>query len=266
MNKGTLSNFLRNIKLIYWVDWLRFYVQKFNNRKVNCQFKKEHPLVKLPPDYLIYESFQIHYNKYYTESKATAEWLKSYWQKYILLQNIKVLDWGCGPGRVIRHLPEVVGEENEYHGTDYNAGSIQWCKDNLSGIQFNCNSLEARLPYEDGYFDVIYGISIFTHMSEQLHHDWYLELYRILKPGGIMFLTTHGDNFLVKLDTQEQQRYIQGQLIVRGKVKEGHRTFAAFHPTSFMQSLFQNVQILEHVVTPPTPQGFIPQDIWMVRK
>jgi hypothetical protein len=38
---------------------------------------------------------------------------------------------------------------------------------------------------------------------------------------------------------------------VRGKVKVGHRTFSAFHPTKFMEKFFANVEILEHVVTKP---------------
>lgn len=266
MNKGTISNLLRNLKVIYWVDWLRFYFQKFKNRKINQAFKKEYPQITLPPDYLIYESFQINYQKYYLDSKGTAEWLKGYWENHIELKNINILDWGCGPGRVIRHLPEVIGNGCAYYGTDYNAQSIQWCQANLQGIEFNLNALEAKLPYPDGFFGVIYGISIFTHLSEQMHHNWFKELHRVLKTGGIMFLTTHGNNFKVKLDASEQATFDSGKLVVRGKVKEGHRTFAAFQPKAFMQSLFSKVQILEHLEPAPEKGKWLPQDIWIIKK
>ncbi len=264
--KGQLSNLLRRLKLMHFIDWLRYGIQKFKNRKINKDFKLKHPNVTLPPDYLIYESFQMNYQEYYTESKKTAKWLKNHFEKYINLSNKRILDWGCGPGRIIRHLPDVIGKECEYLGTDYNEKSIDWCSKNLVNIQFNKNSLNAQLPYVDNYIDVIYGLSIFTHLSEQLHYDWYNELYRILKPKGIMFLTTQGDNFKVKLTEFELKKYNKDQLIVRGNVKEGHRTYSAFHPKGFMENLFSNVEILEHIETKPEKGGFLPQDIWIVKK
>lgn len=251
---------------MYFTDWMRYYMQKIKNSKINKEFKSINPDVKLPPDYLIYESFQLNYEKYYTESIDTARWLASHFKKHIDLKDKRILDWGCGPGRVIRHLPAVIGNSCEYFGTDYNKKSIDWCSENIKGIQFNKNSLSAKLPYSDGFIDVVYGISIFTHLSEKLHYDWYNELFRILKPGGIMFLTTQGDNFKVKLTDAELEEYNNNQLIVRGNVKEGHRTFSAFHPKGFMERLFSNVEILEYIERKPGEAGWLPQDIWIVRK
>lgn len=267
MNKGQISSILRKLHLIYMADWAHFYVERYKNQKNNSVFKKNNPDVKLPPDYLIYESFQIDYTKYYTESINTAKWVADYFSKYLDLKEKKILDWGCGPGRVIRHLPDVVGNKCQYYGTDYNKQSIDWCSKNLPGISFNCNTLEAKLPYPDDFFDGIYGISIFTHLSEQLHYDWYTELHRILKPGGILFLTTQGDNFKVKLIPSETARYDADELIIRDKVKEGHRMFSAFQPTEFMKKLFSNAEILEHYAELiPETGNWIPQDVWIIRK
>ena len=66
MKRGQISNVIRKLRLIYWTDWARFYLQKFKNQKINSEFKKNNPDVVLPPDYLMYESFQVNYNKYYT--------------------------------------------------------------------------------------------------------------------------------------------------------------------------------------------------------
>lgn len=266
MKKGKISNLLRQLGLIYPADWARYYLERFKNRKVNKRFKLEHPHVKLPPDYLLYESFQINYQKYYTGSMETVKWLKNHFEKHIELKDKRILDWGCGPGRIIRHLPQIIGNRCDYYGTDYNKRSIDWCSKNLPDIHFNNNSLKAKLPYDDHFMDIIYGISIFTHLSEQLHYDWYHELYRILKPKGIMFLTTHGDNYKVKLTDPEMNTYNNNQLVVRGKVKEGHRTYTTFQPKAFMEKLFSNVEILEHIETKPEAGSWIPQDIWIVRK
>lgn len=267
MHKRQISAILRKLRLIYWADWIHYYVQRNKNHKSNNSFLKNNPDVKLPPDYLIYESFQIDYEKYFTESVNTAKWVKDYFSEHIELKDKKILDWGCGPGRVIRHLPNVIGNDCEYYGTDYNKQTINWCSKNLPGIHFNCNDLEAKLPYPDNFFDAIYGISIFTHLSEQMHYDWYNELYRIVKPNGIMLLTTQGDNFKEKLTDSELLRYNRNQLIIRDKVKEGHRMFAAFHPTAFMTKLFENIAILEHYVEPvPDDGNWIPQDTWVIKK
>jgi len=267
MNKSDISKLLRKLGLIYYSDWLMFFVQRQKNRKINEAFLAKNPGVVLPPDYLIYESFQMNYEKYYNDSKNTAQWLKGHFEKYITLDGKNILDWGCGPGRVIRHLPAAIGNNCSFFGTDYNRGSIEWCKNNLKGISFNVNPLTAELPYSSDFMDVIYGISVFTHLSEQMHYNWYSELFRVLKPGGILLVTTQGDNFRVKLTATELSSFNNGQLVVRGNVKEGHRTFSAFHPKKFMDGLFQNAEILEHIETKQeSGMNWIPQDLWIVRK
>ena len=161
---------------------------------------------------------------------------------------------------------DLLGPETEVYGTDYNPRSIRWNTANLPAIRFNLNKLEADLPYASDFFDAIYGISILTHLSENMHTDWYYELYRVLKPGGLLLLTTQGDVFMEKLTPAERDRYLQGQLVVRGKVKEGHRTYSAFHPTAYMQQLFANAEILAHIGPKPEKGKWLPQDIWIIRK
>ena len=217
----------------------------------------------MPPDYLI---LQLDYAKYYHGGRATAEWIKDKVGQYIEFENKRILEWGCGPGRIIRHLPALIGDQCHYYGTDYNPKSIEWCSQNLPQIEFNHNQLAAKLTYPNDYFDVIYGISIFTHLSEQLHFDWYAELCRVLKPGGILLLSTQGDNFKEKLTAKELEQYNHGNLVVRGQVKEGHRTYSAFHPPDFMQELFKNNIVVEHITEKPEPGRELHQDRWIVRK
>jgi ubiquinone/menaquinone biosynthesis C-methylase UbiE len=266
MNKGLISNFLRNLKLIYFADWMRYFYHKFRNRKINRLFKLENPGVQLPPDYLIYESFQINYHKYYTESIDSASWVATKLKRHLKKESGRILDWGCGPGRIIRHLPVFFSEGWSCYGTDYNSKSIKWCSDNFKGIEFNNNSIDAQLPYPNNFFDAIYGLSVFTHLSAKMHQEWFVELLRVLKPGGVILVTTHGSNFKEKLTARELQKFDTGELIVRGKVKEGHRTYSAFQPSSFMEKLFQNVEILEHEVPAPEKGKWLPQDIWVIKK
>ncbi|MBK9151452.1 MAG: class I SAM-dependent methyltransferase [Saprospiraceae bacterium] len=266
MNKGIISTALRKLRLLYFADRMRYHFLRVKNFRKNRQFKMQHPDVALPPDDLMYESFQIDYHKYYKEGREVARWLIDLLRRHKDLHRLRILDWGCGPGRVIRHLPELAGSDNTYYATDYNPRSIVWCSKHLKGIAFNLNGIEASLPYPDDHMDVIYGISVFTHLSESGHHDWYEELLRILRPGGIMLLTTQGDNFISKLTASELSEYHSGRLIVRGNVKEGHRIWSAFHPEAFMRALFSGVEILEHISPAPTPGRWLPQDVWIIRK
>lgn len=265
MKKSVVSNLLRQLHIIYFSDWIRFYFEYLKNYKINSSFRKKNPHINLPSDYLIYESFQLNYNKYFYGGFDTAKWLYNHLNKHYNLTNSKILDWGCGPGRIIRHLPDLIDNNCTYYGTDYNKKSINWCNNNLSGISFNLNFLDAKLPYKNNFFDVIYGISIFTHLSEKMHKDWVLELSRILKPGGLLFITTQGDAFKVKLTKNELKKYKNHELIVRGKVKEGHRTFSTFHPKKYTETLFKKFHILEHIER-KIQKSFIPQDVWILKK
>lgn len=263
--KTKTSTFLRRIGLIHLADLLRYRLEKARHQKANNAFRKQHPNIVLPPDYLIYESHSISYSDYYYNGIKNANELITYFKAHQTLTKPVVLDWGCGPGRIIRHMPKLLDDGSRFFATDYNQKSIDWCKHHLKGIEFNRNQLDAQLPYADDFFDVIYGLSIFTHLSEPMHKSWYDELYRVLKPGGLMLLTTQGGIYRSKLTSSELEQFDRGELVVRGQVIEGHRLFSAFQPPIYMKKLFHDVKILDHIERPQETDWW-PQDIWIVRK
>ncbi len=264
--KAYITQILRFFRIIYLIDKVRFRFHKFRFHKKNNSFKKNNPDFVLPSDYLLYESFRLDYEKYYESGLATAKWLKSIFEKYIELQNVKILDWGCGPARIIRHLVNVVGGNNKFYATDYNRETIKWCRDNIKDVEFNLNSIDARLPYEDNYFEIIYGLSIFTHLSESKHYEWAKELIRVLKPQGIFVFSTQGKIYLSKMTQNEQKKFNNDMLVVRSSELEGHRIFSAFQPPRFIRKLFENEEIVEHIEPSASDENPYPQDLWIVRK
>lgn len=251
---------LRKLGLLQFSDYLRFLWLRRKNRVANQAFRKQYPDVELPPDYLMYEAFQLDYERYYINGKKTAEWLIDLVQKHKNLQGASILDWGCGPARVIRHLPGLI-QGGTFYGTDYNKQSIAWCSANFTDIYFHSNDLMPGLVYEKEWFDLVYGISIFTHLSQEAHEAWLNELIRVLKPGGILFITLHGNSFREKLTPPELQQFEADELVIRGQVTEGHRTFTAFHPENWVKIWTLSLNVLEHI---PGQQG--QQDVWILQK
>ena len=73
-----------------------------------------------------------------------------------------VLEFGCGTARVLRHFRNIAGLR--LAGTDANPKSIAWDCLNLPGIDFSENALTPPLKYDDASFDLVYALSVFTHI------------------------------------------------------------------------------------------------------
>lgn len=101
-----------------------------------------------------------------------------------------ILDWGCGCGRVARHFSEV--KHAQFTGADIDGDNIEWCAENLKFGRFEKLSLFPPTVFSDREFDLIYGISVFTHLREEAQDAWLEELHRISKPGALIMVTCHG--------------------------------------------------------------------------
>lgn len=266
MNTGKWTKPFRSLGLILLTDQVKFFYQRLKFYSRNKAFKKEQPTVALPPAYMLFEAFQFNYRAYYEGGLRSAKGLVERISKHQNLEGKRILDWGCGPARIVRHMPDILGAGCEIHGTDYNPATVAWCKAHIPGVKFAENAVDPPTSYPDAHFDAIYGISIFTHLSEKNHKGWYEELMRIARPGGILLLTTHGNIYRQVLTDTEKEAFDQGQLIIRGQVTEGHRVFAAFHPPAYMQRLFETKgEVLEHIAGTKKSWG-LDQDVWIIRK
>jgi SAM-dependent methyltransferase len=103
----------------------------------------------------------------------------------------RVLDFGCGAGRVLRCFLEEA-ERAELHGCDIDAASVEWLERNLSPPLHIFQSDEAPpLDRPDATFDLVWAISVFTHIAD-LWALWLLELRRVLDDGGLLIATFLG--------------------------------------------------------------------------
>jgi SAM-dependent methyltransferase len=103
----------------------------------------------------------------------------------------RILEWGCGCGRILRHLTFDPARQ-EVHGCDIDPKGIEWLQANLPDVQVLTNGGLPPLPYPDGHFDLIINHSVLTHLDERYQDAWLAEIRRVLRPDGLAILTVHG--------------------------------------------------------------------------
>lgn len=103
----------------------------------------------------------------------------------------RVLDFGCGPGRVLRQFG-AEAQQAELHGCDMHEPSITWLRHHAAPrLQVFVNDELPPLPRQDCSFDLIWAVSVFTHLTDSWSR-WLLELHRLLGDGGRLIATFHG--------------------------------------------------------------------------
>ena len=112
-----------------------------------------------------------------------------------------VFDWGCGCGRVSRFFPT---NSQKLYGSDVNSEAISWCQSN-SFNNFIRSDAQPPLPYEDSFFSLCFGVSILTHLSFQKQISWIRELVRITKKGGLVILSFHGFDSVLRLKLSKEK-------------------------------------------------------------
>jgi SAM-dependent methyltransferase len=262
-----ISNFLIDLgarRAFDVIDRVAYWSRLVLTARSNRVFRAAHPDFAVPPLSILWDAqATTDLAEYKRSGEETAATYWSLIRRYLDPgAPARIYEWGCGPARIIRHLPELAaGFRVEFHASDYNADSIAWCRAHLPGIIFFENGLAPPLSAADGMFDVVYCRSVFTHLSAEMHERWITELRRVTRPGGIVMLTTHGLAYRPRLTQHERPRYDAGELVVRTLGAEGRKLFAAFHPPEYIRrDLLNGLEILEYLPSDRT------QDIWITRR
>lgn len=139
-----------------------------------------------------------------------------------------VLEFGCGSARLLRHLLDHA-REHEVWGVDIDAERIAWNQQHLSPpFRFAACSAEPHLPFEDNRFGLTYAGSVFTHIA-RLADAWLLELLRVTRPGGYLYLTVQDGRWIeaTRDRAPEDQDWMNVLIERHGAVLDGLGTDAA---------------------------------------
>ena len=99
------------------------------------------------------------------------------------------LDFGCGCGRVARHLERTV-PIGELWGIDVDEEALRWTASHVRG-RYARVAADPPTALPPGHMDVVYAGSVFTHLSEERQLAWLAELHRVMRPGGLLIASTH---------------------------------------------------------------------------
>lgn len=103
----------------------------------------------------------------------------------------KALDFGCSSGRIVRVL-QAAQPHIQWSGCDPNSSAIEWAKNRFPQIYFFTSPQEPPLPVDADSLDFVFAISIWSHFDQTAAVQWFQEMRRVLKTGGILLFTTHG--------------------------------------------------------------------------
>ena len=263
-----LSNFLIDLnaeRAFSLIDRVAYWRRCLLTARSNQAFREANPTFPVPPLALLWDAqATTDLAEYKRSGEETAALYWDLMRPYVEaspLRPQRVCEWGCGPARILRHLAGLASDRTiEFYGTDYNRESIRWCREHVEGVIFVENDLAPPLSFEPCFLDLLYARSVFTHLSEELHYRWVAEIVRVLKPGGVFILTTHGDAYRQRLTARERARYDAGEFVIRTLAGEGRKLFGAFHSPGFVRSrLLDGLTVLDH------RPGQGTQDIWITR-
>ena len=259
-----LARVIRNLglyplarKALYAVDYARNY-------RENRSIRRAHPTVALPPERLLWvtqpsTSLRI----YLTGAQAAGDYLAIASRH---LQRIdRILEWGCGNACIIRHVPRLLPGVLAC-GSDYDRNLIEWCRENVTDVEFRLNALEPPLDFPDDFFDFVYSRSVSTHLPADLQKRWLAEQLRVTRPGGLVLLTVHGDAYKHRITADELANYTERGVVEHCTKDVGGPWFTTFNSPAYMErELLAGLEIVERDVLPETAMG-LRQDMWVVRK
>ena len=170
---------------------------------------KDRPL--LPPSHL---RPYVGTGDYLEIGKSARELLIS---RANLKPDSRMLDIGCGPGRIALALMDYIDSDGEYQGFDVMTESLDWAKANISSSKPNfkfdwinvysefynpkgtCEAKDYAFPRDDNYYDVVLCASLFTHMLPEDTDRYLSEISRMMKPGAHAITTF----FLINDDVEK---------------------------------------------------------------
>ena len=141
------------------------------------------------------------------------------------LAESRVLDFGCGWGRLTRFLARDVAP-GLLHGCDPVESILEVCRQNrVPATLARSEFMPERLPFDEP-FDFVYAFSVFTHLSESASERCLAALHAGMRPGAILVVTIRPPGYLGLCELLHPVRDRLGEDFT-ARISEPHHLFAA---------------------------------------
>lgn len=161
---------------------------------------------------------------------------------------VDLLDFGCGCGRFLAGWLALQTPIRLY-GCDYNPELVRWCNTNLPGVSVEENQLGKPLPYPPNSFDLVYLVSVMTHLTLREQQQLVSEFRRIVRPGGYVYVTFHGEPFyerLFALVENGEEQFRRTGFLIGADDEEGTNECWTLQSPENVIGLFQGFTLIKH--------------------
>jgi len=161
---------------------------------------------------------------------------------------VDVLDFGCGCGRFLAGWV-INGSKMRLQGCDYNPQLVDWCNKHIPGVIVGVNCIGQDLPFKNDSFDFIYLISVFTHLTVRKQRLLVSEFQRILRPGGYIYITFHGEYYYTTMLPQVRRGeaiFKRDGFLIHNQDLEGGNECWTLHSPEHLSELFRGFVLLKH--------------------
>jgi ubiquinone/menaquinone biosynthesis C-methylase UbiE len=250
---------------------VHFKFKKLQHYLKNQLFRKNNPSVAIPPDEWLFETFQLDYQKYFDDGKLAAKEILDWTIEWVPSEMPIILDWGCGTGRIVQQIHQYQPYALLY-GADINKKMIDWDHQNIKDTHFSVINSNTPTAYPANYFDLVYGISVFTHIPSILQDPWIVELHRIIKHAGILLITTHGSFFYSQLSKKEkniltEKGFFEKVFQQNHPLKSGDRNDTMYITEDYFKKTIESYfEIKSFYDGTLFPEKFGGQDLWILQK
>lgn len=194
--KSTLKNTLKSLPGVDEAVGLFRYAQY--RHALGRAIAADSPASNLPPPHLryrVHRSFDA--DAYLATGRAIAASITQALSGAGLdMPGSAILDLGSGPGRVAWWVKSACPSVR-LTCADIDAEAIHWANAHMPDVASFVATPPMPpmppMPFASESFDAIYCISLFTHLDESMQDAWLQEIARMLKPGGLLLATTHGE-------------------------------------------------------------------------
>ena len=119
----------------------------------------------------------------------------------------RVLDFGCGCGRVLSRMPS--SGSARYFGVDLHDTALQWLRETMPEGTFSAGSAMPPVDIGAQNFDLIYSVSVLTHLTQEQEGAWLDEWHRLLKVGGYLIATFRAEDWVERITIESQKKAIR---------------------------------------------------------